>query len=105
VPACLPDAAPAGGRRRRAREGLLPVEHDGQLRVDQRVRRPVRAGARGLPDAEADAQGERRVVPRGGAAQRGGVGRRGAGKEKRRRSSTEFDSTIPTEDREIWLIP
>src|SRR5262249_20430700 len=41
--------------------------------VDQRVRRSVRAGVRGLQDAEADAQVERRVVPRGGAAQRGRV--------------------------------
>ena len=31
------DATPAGDRRRRAGEGLLPVEPDGQLRVERRV--------------------------------------------------------------------
>ena len=31
------DAAPAGDRRRRAGQGLLPVEPDGQLRVERRV--------------------------------------------------------------------
>src|SRR5262249_52170400 len=73
VPPRLPDAAPAGHDRRRARKGLLPVEPDGQLRVARRVRRPVRASARGLQDAEADAQAQRRVVPRSGWAQRGCV--------------------------------
>jgi len=60
---------PTGGAGQR----LLPVEHDGQLRVDLWVRQPLRARARGLQDADADAQAECRVVPRGGAAQRGRV--------------------------------
>src|SRR5262249_43384005 len=73
VPAQLPDAAAAGHCRRRAREGLLPVEHDGQLRVDQWIRRSLRARARGLQDAEAHAEAECCVVPRSGEAQRGRV--------------------------------
>ena len=57
-------------------QGLLPVEHDGQLRVERRVRQPLRAGVRGLQDAEAHAEAQRRVVPRGRAAQRRGVAAR-----------------------------
>ena len=38
-----------------------------------RVRQPLRAGVRGLQDAEAHAQAQRRVVPRGRQAQRRGL--------------------------------
>jgi beta-glucosidase/6-phospho-beta-glucosidase/beta-galactosidase len=46
---------------------------------DARVRRPVRAGVRGLQDAEAHAQAQRRVVPRGRRQEPSSVaaGRRG----------------------------
>lgn len=42
-----------GRRQRRARQELLPVEHDGQLRAVRGVWQPIRGGLRGLPDAEA----------------------------------------------------
>jgi hypothetical protein len=52
---------------------LFPVEHDGQFRMECRLRQSLRAGVRGLRDAEAHAQAERRVVSRGCHEERGGV--------------------------------
>src|SRR5262249_30537595 len=65
VPAQLFDPATARDRRGRARKGIFPLEPDGQLRMEQRLRRPLRTGARGFQNAAAHAQVERRVVPRG----------------------------------------
>src|SRR5215475_9042099 len=73
VPARLPHAAPACDRRRRTGEWVLPLERTGQLRVDLWLRQPLRADLRGLQDAEAHAEAERRVVPRSGPSQRGRV--------------------------------
>src|SRR5690606_18922534 len=64
-----PDPAPARNRRRRAGEGLLLLERHGQPGVDGRLRQPLRAGVRGLQDAEAYAEDERILVPRGSPAQ------------------------------------
>ena len=73
VPSRLPDAAPAGDRRRRAGQGLLPVEHDGQLRVD----RPGSATASGWCTwTSRRRSGRPSSAPRGSARpppQRGGV--------------------------------
>src|SRR5690606_13750198 len=64
-------------RRRRAREGLLLLERDGQPGVDGWLRQPLRARVREFRDAEAHAEDERPVVPRGRTAERGGVAQRG----------------------------
>lgn len=55
------------------RPTVLPMERDGPLRVERRVRQPVRIGARELQDAAANAQGERLVVPLGGAPECGRI--------------------------------
>jgi hypothetical protein len=52
---------------------LFPLERLGQLRVDLRLWQPVRPDLRGLQDARAHAQIQRRMVPRGGAAERRGL--------------------------------
>jgi hypothetical protein len=44
-----------------------PLEHDGQLRVDGRIRQPLRHGVRRLRHAGTHANAERRVVPGGRA--------------------------------------
>src|SRR5262245_6151199 len=62
VPARLPHAAPACDCRRRTGDWLLPVELTGQLRVDLRLREPIWADLRGLQDAEAHAEAQRRLV-------------------------------------------
>ena len=53
--------------------GVLPLERAGQLRVDRRVRHAVRPGLRRLRDPRADPEAQRRVVPRGGPPERGGL--------------------------------
>jgi beta-glucosidase len=70
VPARLPRTAPArdvggstGGR-------LLPLERPGQLRMGRRVRQPLRSRLRRLRNTRADAETQRRMVPRGGTAER-----------------------------------
>src|SRR5262249_48782420 len=87
------DPDPVRHRRRRAREGLLPVEPDGQLRVEQRIRRPLRAGVRGLQDAEPDAQAERILLPGGRHSKPGDV----ASEPDRpsRRNKLRDDSHVP----------
>jgi hypothetical protein len=54
-------------------KGLFLLEHDGQPRVDCRIRHLLWDRVRGFQDAEADAENECRVVPRDGSAQGGGV--------------------------------
>src|SRR5262249_2031426 len=70
VPARLPHAAPACDRRRRTGEWVLPLECTGQLRMDLWLRQPLRADLCGFPDAEADAEAKRVILPRNGAPQR-----------------------------------
>jgi Glycosyl hydrolase family 1 len=74
VPSRLPHPAPASCRRRRPCEGLLPVERNGQLRVDGRLRQPLRPCLRGLRDAEADAETQCLVLPRNSTAKCGCLG-------------------------------
>ncbi len=87
VPAELPDAAPAGGRQRRAGEGLLPVEPDGQLRVERGLRQPLWTRVRGLQDAEADPKAERGLLPGSRRPQRRGVGSRQRARRRTQRCS------------------
>src|SRR5262245_51654798 len=69
VLARLPYPAPACDGRRCSGEWLLSLELTGQLRVDLRLRQPLRIGPRRLQDAKAYAETERAVVSRGGTAQ------------------------------------
>ena len=54
----------AGDRRRRRRPALLRLVAAGQLRVEPRLRQALRHRPRGLRDAAAHGQAQRRVVPR-----------------------------------------
>jgi Glycosyl hydrolase family 1 len=70
--ACLGQLA-ARHVRRTARRRILPVERPGQLRVDGRLRQPVRTDLRRLRHPGADSEAQRGVVPRVCAPQRGCV--------------------------------
>ena len=66
-------SSPPRNRGGRARQRLLPLEPDGQFRMERRFRQPVRPGLRRLQDAEANAEAQRGLFPRSRGAERGGL--------------------------------
>ena len=67
-------AVTRGDRPRRRSARLLRLVAARQPRVEPRLREALRHRARGLRDAEADAEGERAVLQRGDPDERGDVG-------------------------------
>jgi hypothetical protein len=63
----------APGKIKNGDTGDVAIDHYRRYKVDQRLRRPLRARARGLQDAEANAGNERRMVPRGRKIERGRI--------------------------------